>query len=82
MTAFTCATAYSSAVLFIGFAGKIGWGFGHSGLWIALCNALIGVLLVWVLLGHRIKRMSTDSAIDYTLALAELWSRVVYDPSG
>ncbi len=44
MTAFTYAAAYFSAVLFIGFAGQIGWGFGLSGLWIAVGNALVGVL--------------------------------------
>jgi len=60
MTAFTYATAYFSAVLFIGFAGKIGWGFGYSGLWIAIGNALIGVLAVWWLLGNRIKKMSVE----------------------
>jgi len=35
MTAFSYGTAYFSAVLFIGFAGKIGWAFGLSGLWLA-----------------------------------------------
>ena len=60
MTAFTYGTAYFSAVLFIGFAGKIGWNFGYSGLWIAVCNALIGVLGVWALLGYRIKKMSLE----------------------
>lgn len=28
MSAFTYAAAYFSAVLFIGFAGRVGWGFG------------------------------------------------------
>ena len=60
MSAFTYAAAYFSAVLFIGFAGKVGWGFGLSGLWIALANGLIGVLGVWALLGNRIRRMSVD----------------------
>jgi len=60
MTAFTYGTAYFSAVLFIGFAGKIGWGFGYSGLWIALGNTLVGVLGVWWLLGYRIKKMSLE----------------------
>jgi len=60
MTAFTYGAAYFSAVLFIGFAGKIGWGFGYSGLWIALGNTLIGVLGVWWLLGYRIKKMSLE----------------------
>ncbi len=60
MSAFTYAAAYFSAVLFIGFAGKVGWGFGLSGLWIALMNALVGVLGVWGLLGNRIRRMSVE----------------------
>ncbi|OGD17377.1 MAG: sodium:solute symporter [Candidatus Aminicenantes bacterium RBG_16_63_14] len=60
MSAFTYAAAYFSAVLFIGFAGKVGWGFGLSGLWIAAANALVGVLGVWGLLGNRIRRMSVD----------------------
>jgi len=60
MSAFTYAAAYFSAVLFIGFAGKVGWGFGLSGLWIALGNGLVGVLGVWGLLGNRIRRMSVD----------------------
>ena len=56
MTAFSYGTAYFSAVLFIGFAGSIGWGFGLSGLWVALGNSIIGVLGVWLLLGNRIKQ--------------------------
>lgn len=64
MTAFTYGAAYFSAVLFIGFAGKIGWDFGMSGLWIAVGNALIGVLGVWWLLGHRIKQMSVDLKVQ------------------
>ncbi len=60
MTAFSYGTAYFSAVLFIGFAGKIGWGFGYSGLWIALFNAFVGVLGVWGLMGWKIKKMSTE----------------------
>ena len=58
MSAFSYGTAYFSAVLFIGFAGKLGWGFGLSALWIALGNTLIGVLGVWLLLGNRIKTVT------------------------
>lgn len=61
MTAFSYGTAYFSAVLFIGFAGSIGWGFGLSGLWVALGNSIIGVLGVWILLGNRIK----EAAVKY-----------------
>ncbi|MCX6568679.1 MAG: sodium:solute symporter [Candidatus Aminicenantes bacterium] len=64
MSAFTYAAAYFSAVLFIGFAGKVGWGFGLSGLWIALGNALVGVLGVWWLLGNRIRRMSVELQVS------------------
>ncbi len=60
MTAFSYGTAYFSAVVFIGFAGKIGWGFGYSGMWIGVFNALIGVLGVWAFLGWRIKKMSIE----------------------
>lgn len=63
MTAFTYGTAYFSAVVFIGFAGKIGWGFGYSGLWIAAGNAFIGVLAVWAIMGYRIKQMSVEYGI-------------------
>lgn len=64
MTAFSYGTAYFSAVVFIGFAGKVGWGFGFSGIWIGVFNALIGVLGVWALLGWRIKKMSTEYGVS------------------
>jgi len=60
MTAFSYGTAYFSAVLFIGFAGKIGWAFGLSGLWIALSNTIIGVFGVWYLLGNKVKQEATS----------------------
>jgi SSS family solute:Na+ symporter/sodium/proline symporter len=47
-------------VVFIGFAGKVGWQFGYSGLWIAIGNSFLGVLAVWWLLGDRIKKMSQE----------------------
>jgi solute:Na+ symporter, SSS family len=58
MSAFSYGTAYFSAVLFIGFAGKIGWGFGISSLWIAVFNAIIGVMAVWLIMGWKIKQAS------------------------
>ncbi len=63
MTAFTYGAAYFSAVLFIGFSGKIGWQFGYSGVWIAVGNTLVGVLLVWWLLGWRIKKMAQEYGV-------------------
>jgi len=64
MTAFSYGTAYFSAVVFIGFAGKVGWGFGYSGIWIGIFNALVGVLGAWWLMGWKIKKMS----IEYKVA--------------
>ncbi|MEN8221765.1 MAG: sodium/solute symporter [Acidobacteriota bacterium] len=64
MTAFSYGTAYFSAVLFIGFAGKIGWGFGYSGLWIALFNSLLGVFGVWWIMGWKIKKVSIEYKIS------------------
>lgn len=64
MTAFSYGTAYFSAVLFIGFAGMIGWNFGYSGLWIAFFNAFIGVLGVWAIFGWRIKKMSMEYGVS------------------
>lgn len=64
MTAFSYGTAYFSAVLFIGFAGKIGWSFGLSGLWIGLGNSLIGVLMVWWLLGRRIRHAALEYRVQ------------------
>ena len=77
MTAFTYGTAYFSAVLFIGFAGKIGWSFGYSGLWIALGNSLVGVLFVWWVLGPRIRQMSDD--LDVT-TMAEFFDKRYRSP--
>jgi len=69
MTAFSYGTAYFSAVLFIGFAGKLGWNFGMSSLWIAAGNSILGVLGVWLLLGSRIReathRLNVKTVPEY-----------------
>jgi len=71
MTAFSYGTAYFSAVLFIGFAGKIGWAFGLSGLWIALGNSIIGVFGVWYLLGNKIKQEALNYKVHTMPELLE-----------
>lgn len=60
ISAFAYGTTYFSAVVFIGFAGKLGWGFGIDVLWIALGNALGGALLSWLVLGRRTRRMTQN----------------------
>ncbi len=52
-TAFSYGTSYFSAVIFVGYAGQQGWTIGLSGIWIGVCNALLGCLLSWLLLAKR-----------------------------
>lgn len=59
MSAFAYGTTYFSAVLFIGYAGKLGWGFGIHTMWIVLGNTLIGTLLAWKVLAGRTRDMTT-----------------------
>jgi SSS family solute:Na+ symporter len=60
ISAFAYGTTYFSAVLFIGFGGKIGWGYGLNGLWIAAGNAFLGTTLAWLVLGRRTRRMTQN----------------------
>ena len=58
MSAFAYGTTYFSAVLFIGYAGKLGWGFGIHTMWIVLGNTLVGTLLAWQLLAGPTREMT------------------------
>ena len=58
MSAFAYGTSYFSAVVFVGYAGKFGWGMGLSTLWIAVGNAILGTLLAWLVLGRRTRSMT------------------------
>ena len=60
VSAFAYGTTYFSAVLFIGFAGKLGWKFGMNSLWIAAGNATFGALAAWLVLGRRTRRMTQN----------------------
>lgn len=53
-------TTYFSAVVFIGFGGKIGWGYGLKGLAIAFGNAFIGTTAAWLILARRARRMTQN----------------------
>ncbi len=55
---FAYGTTYFSAVLFIGYAGRLGWGFGIHTMWIVLGNTLIGTLLAWMVLDRRTRDMT------------------------
>lgn len=58
MSAFAYGTTYFSAVIFVGYAGKIGWSFGLAGLWIGIGNAVIGSYLAWKVLALPIREMT------------------------
>ncbi|HCR82821.1 sodium:solute symporter family transporter [Muricomes intestini] len=58
LTAFAYGTSYFSAVVFVGYAGQLGWKYGIASTWIGIGNALIGSLLAWVVLGRRTKVMT------------------------
>ena len=58
MSAFSYGTTYFSAVVFIGYAGKFGWGYGLSSVWIGVANAIFGGLVAWLLLAKRTKNMT------------------------
>lgn len=60
MSAFAYGTTYFSAVVFIGFAGKQGWGFGLSSVLIGVGNAILGAMLAWLLFARRTRRMTQN----------------------
>ena len=60
MSAFAYGTTYFSAVVFIGFAGKLGWGYGLNAVWIAVGNAVVGSFLAWVILAKRTRTMTQN----------------------
>ena len=58
LTAFSYGATYFSAVVFVGYAGQFGWRFGTAAVWIGLCNAFIGSLMAWFVLGRRTRIMT------------------------
>jgi solute:Na+ symporter, SSS family len=58
MTAFAYGTTYFSAVIMIGYAGQVGWGYGISGTWVGIGNAIIGSLLAWLILAKRTRNIT------------------------
>lgn len=59
LSAFAYGATYFSAVVFVGYAGKFGWNFGLSAVWIGIGNMLIGTLAAWLVLASRTKSMTT-----------------------
>jgi solute:Na+ symporter, SSS family len=59
VSAFAYGTTYFSAVLFIGYAGRLGWGFGINTMWIVVGNVVLGSLLAWWVLARRTRQITT-----------------------
>lgn len=60
MSAFSYGTAYFSAVIFVGYAGKFGWSWGLASTLIGVANAVIGTFLAWKVLGKRTRNLSRN----------------------
>ena len=58
MSAFSYGTAYFSAVMFIGYAGKSGWGYGGWAVLIGIGNAVFGSLIAWLVLAKRTREIT------------------------
>ncbi len=58
ISAFAYGTTYFSAVLFIGYAGKTGWTFGISGIWVGIGNAILGSLFAWIFLAKKTRKIT------------------------
>ena len=54
VTSLSFVAAYFSSVVIIG-GGGFGYRFGMSTIWIAASNVLVGIALVWMILGRRIR---------------------------
>lgn len=59
LSAFAYGATYFSAVVFVGYAGKFGWNFGLSAVWIGVGNMIFGTLIAWLVLARRTKVMTT-----------------------
>lgn len=81
LSAFAYGTTYFSAVLFIGYAGKIGYTFGLKGLLIAIGNAIIGNLLAWSILAKRTRKITAQlNARTMPEFLAYRYKLPIYKP--
>lgn len=58
MSAFSYGTAYFSAVILVGHAGKNGWTYGMSAFWVVIGNSFLGTYLAWRVLGSRTREMT------------------------
>ena len=58
LSAMAYGATYFSAVIFVGYAGKLGWGFGLGAAWIGIGNGLIGTWLAWKVMAEPTREMT------------------------
>lgn len=58
ISALSYGTAYFSAVMFIGYSGGSGWGYGLWSVLVGLGNAIFGSLLAWLVLANRTRSLT------------------------
>lgn len=58
ISAFAYGTTYFSSVIFVGYAGQVGYNNGIAGILIGLGNAFIGSLLAWFVLARRTRHFT------------------------
>ena len=58
MSAFSYGTAYFSAVILVGHAGKNGWTYGLGSFLVVVGNSFLGTYLAWKVLGRRTREMT------------------------
>lgn len=59
LSALSYGTAYFSAVMFVGYAGKTGLNFGLWGILAGIGNAVFGSLLAWLILARKTRDVSS-----------------------
>ena len=59
LSALSYGTAYFSAVMFVGYAGKTGLNFGLWGVLAGIGNAVFGALLAWLVLARKTRDISS-----------------------
>lgn len=58
LSALAYGATYFSAVIFVGYAGKLGWNFGLGAVWIGVGNGIIGTWLAWKVMAEPTREMT------------------------
>ena len=82
LSAMAYGTTYFSAVIFVGYAGKLGWSFGAAATWIGIGNALIGTWLAWKLMAPKTREITQRLDIKtmpefFNVRFESKWLKVV-----